>query len=78
MKILDAFDTKSAHFNTIKYAGYGYKELVNKLRPVVTDTKGNLFEDAILKIAKEEVFPKMKIKKFSKEDIDNFFYSIMY
>ncbi|MBP3716490.1 MAG: hypothetical protein J6I79_03190 [Paludibacteraceae bacterium] len=72
VKILDAFGTKSAHFNTIKYAGYGYKELVNKLRPFVTDKNGNLLENDVLKIAHEESYPKDKFFSIIKANNPNF------
>lgn len=45
------YGVESANFNKIKNSSYGYRELVNKLRPFVTDKNGNLIKGDVLKIA---------------------------
>lgn len=72
MKVVHNFDVESTNFNKIKYGGYGYKELVNKLRPFVTDKNGNLLENDVLKIAHEESYPKDKFFSIIKANNPNF------
>lgn len=60
MKVVHNFDVESTNFNKIKYGGYGYRELVSKLRPFVTDKDGKLIEGDVLKIAHEETYPRDK------------------